>query len=140
MWLAEEATGAGASVQSTIRLQFPGDEVQQLAGGVMAELPLHGQGCAHGEQQAWSQWRVTMRTGREMDAASLSSLSPRKVRLETMERTKTAGGPTPRTEAVRGICLKRLNPCGNEPRNQGPLCKGRVPMKVQVKSWAKEWR
>lgn len=77
MWLAEETSGAGASVQSPFRLQFPGDEVQQLAGGVMAELPLHGQGCAHREQQAWSQPRVTVRTGREMDAALLSSLSPR---------------------------------------------------------------
>lgn len=77
MWLAEEATGTGASVQSAFRLQFPGDEVQQLAGGVMAEFPLHGQGCAHRKQQAWSQPRVTMRIGREMDAALLSSLSPR---------------------------------------------------------------
>lgn len=77
MWLAEETPGTGASVQSAFRLQFPGDEVQQLTGGVMAELPLHGQGCAHREQQAWSQSRFTMRTGRELDAASLFSLSPR---------------------------------------------------------------
>lgn len=51
MRLAEEATGTWASVQSSIRLQFPGDEVQKPAGGVMAELTLHGQRCAHREQQ-----------------------------------------------------------------------------------------
>lgn len=78
VWLAEEATGTGASVQSAFRLQFPGDKVQHLAGGVMTELPLHGQGCAHREQQAWSQSRGIMRTGREMDAALLSSLGPRR--------------------------------------------------------------
>lgn len=52
VWLAEEATGTGASVQSAFRLQFPGDEVQHLAGGVMTELPLHRQGCAYREQKA----------------------------------------------------------------------------------------
>lgn len=52
MWLAEETPSTGASVQSAFWLQFPGDEVQQLAAGVMAELPLHRQGCAHREQQA----------------------------------------------------------------------------------------
>lgn len=77
MRLAEEATGTGTSVQRAFRLQFPGDEVQQLAGGVMTELPLHRQGCAHREQQAWSQPRFPVRTGRAMDAALLSSLSPR---------------------------------------------------------------
>lgn len=51
MRLAEEATGTWASVQSSIRLQFPGDEVQKPAGRVMAELTLHGQRCAHREQQ-----------------------------------------------------------------------------------------
>lgn len=52
--LAEESAGTGASVQSAFGLQFPGDEVQQLAGRIMAELPLHRQECAHGEQQAWN--------------------------------------------------------------------------------------
>ena len=51
MRLAEEATGTWASVQSSIRLQLPGDEIQKPAGGVVAELTLHGQGCAHRRQQ-----------------------------------------------------------------------------------------
>lgn len=51
MGLAEEATGTWASVQSSIRLQLPGDEVQKPAGRVMAEFTLHGQGCAHRKQQ-----------------------------------------------------------------------------------------
>ena len=52
MRLAEEATGTWASVQSSVRLQLPGDEVQEPAGRVMAELALHRQGCAHREQEA----------------------------------------------------------------------------------------
>lgn len=51
MGLAEEATGTWASVQSSIGLQFPGDEVQKPAGRVVAEFTLHGQGCAHRKQQ-----------------------------------------------------------------------------------------
>lgn len=49
MWLAEEATGTRTSTQSSIRLQLPGDEVQQPAGRIMAELTFHRQGCAHGK-------------------------------------------------------------------------------------------
>lgn len=60
MGLAEEATGTRASVQSSIRLQLPGDEVQKPAGRVVAELALHGQGCAHRKQQTWNRPRVTL--------------------------------------------------------------------------------
>lgn len=60
MRLAEEATSTWASVQSSIRLQFPGDEIQKPAGGVMAELILHRQGCAHWEQETWNRLRVTL--------------------------------------------------------------------------------
>lgn len=71
MGLAEEATGTWASVQSSIRLQLPGDEVQEPAGRVMAELTLHGQRCAHGEQQAWNQPRVATGRDREMTQSEL---------------------------------------------------------------------
>lgn len=60
MRLAEEAASTWASVQSSIRLQFPGDEIQEPAGGVMAELILHRQGCAHREQETWNQPGVTL--------------------------------------------------------------------------------
>lgn len=65
MRLAEEATGTWASVQSSIRLQLPGDEIQKPAGRVVAELTLHGQGCAHRKQQTWNQLRVTPVPGRQ---------------------------------------------------------------------------
>lgn len=74
--LAEESTGTGASVQCTFRLQLPGDEVQQLAGRVMAEFPFHRQECAHREQQAWSRPGVIVKTGTETGARLLSPLSP----------------------------------------------------------------
>lgn len=113
MWLAEETPGTGASVQSTFRLQFPGDEVQQLTGGVMAELPLHRQGRAHREQQAWSQPRVTVRIGRELDAALLPQPQ---VRLE-LKTWKGQEQQCPfrvdqflRTGTVTGVCLKRPTP------------------------------
>lgn len=113
MWLAEETPGTGALIQSTFRLQFPGDEVQQLTGGVMAELPLHGQGRAHREQQAWSQPRVTMRIGRGLDAALLPQPQVR-LELKTWkgqeQRRPFRVDQFLRTGTVTGVCLKRSTP------------------------------
>lgn len=49
--LAAQATGTGALLQHSIRLQLPADQVQQPVGRVVAGLPFLRQGCAHREQQ-----------------------------------------------------------------------------------------